>query len=82
MKIFSIITTCSLEYSSCNSICTLYKIEEEQASQWLKEKGQKNKQRSTKHTHKTKDRVTSGLNSVAPEGLTVPSPLVAPVVLI
>ena len=24
----------------------------------LKEKGQKDKQRSTKHTHKTKDRVT------------------------
>jgi hypothetical protein len=26
--------------------------------QWLKEKEQKDKQRSTKHTHKTKDRVT------------------------
>jgi hypothetical protein len=26
--------------------------------QWPKEKGQKDKQRSTKHTHKTKDRVT------------------------
>jgi hypothetical protein len=26
--------------------------------QWPKEKGQKNKQRSTKHTHKTKDRAT------------------------
>jgi len=33
-------------------------IEEEQTTQWLKEKGQKDKQRSTKHTHKTKDRVT------------------------
>ena len=31
-------------------------IEEEQAKQWLKEK--KDKQRSTKHTHKTKDRAT------------------------
>ena len=26
--------------------------------QWPKEKGQKDKQRATKHTHKTKDRVT------------------------
>jgi hypothetical protein len=27
-------------------------------TQWQKEKVQKNEQRSTKHTHKTKDRVT------------------------
>ena len=33
-------------------------IEEEQTTQWSKEKVQKDKQRSTKHTHKTKDRVT------------------------
>jgi len=33
-------------------------IEEEQTTQWPKEKGQKNKQGSTKHTYKTKDRVT------------------------
>ena len=33
-------------------------IEEEQTTQWTKEKVQKDKQRSTKHTHKTKDRVT------------------------
>jgi hypothetical protein len=32
-------------------------IEEEQKTQWPKEKVQKDKQRSTKHTHKTKDRV-------------------------
>jgi hypothetical protein len=32
-------------------------VEEEQTSQWPKEKVQKDKQRSTKHTHKTKDRV-------------------------
>jgi len=47
-------------------------IEEEQTTQWPKEKGQKDKQRSTKHTHKTKDRVTRtplkhGVNSGAPE---------------
>ena len=33
-------------------------IEEEQTTQWPNEKEQKDKQRSTKHTHKTKDRVT------------------------
>ena len=33
-------------------------IEEEQTTQWPKEKVQKGKQRSTKHTYKTKDRVT------------------------
>ena len=49
-------------------------IEEEQTTQWPKEEVQKDKERSTKHTHKTKDRVTRtppkkpGLNSGAPEG--------------
>ena len=33
-------------------------IEEEQTKQWPKEKGQQDKQRSTKHTLKAKDRVT------------------------
>jgi hypothetical protein len=33
-------------------------IEKEQTAQWPKEKVQNDKQRSTKHTHKTKDRVT------------------------
>jgi hypothetical protein len=33
-------------------------IEEELTTQWPKEKVQKDKQRSTKHTHKTKDRLT------------------------
>jgi hypothetical protein len=33
-------------------------IEEEQKTQWPKEKVQKDKQRSTKHTYKTKYRVT------------------------
>jgi hypothetical protein len=33
-------------------------IEEEETTQWPKEKVQKDKQRSTKHTYKTKDRVT------------------------
>jgi hypothetical protein len=33
-------------------------IEDEQTIQWPKEKGQKDKQRSTKHTYKTKDPLT------------------------
>ena len=33
-------------------------IKEGQTIQWPKEKGQKDKQRSTKHTHKTKDQIT------------------------
>ena len=45
----------SLKIPRCNQ--TPY-IEEEQTTQQPKEKVQKDKQRSTKHTHKTKDRVT------------------------
>jgi hypothetical protein len=33
-------------------------IKEEQITQWSKEKVRTDKQRSTKHTHKTKDRIT------------------------
>jgi hypothetical protein len=51
--------------------------------------GQKknDKQRSTKHTHKTKDRITRtplkpGVNSGASEGYAVPAPLETSVVLI
>ena len=33
-------------------------MEEEQTTQWPKEKVQKDKQQSTKHTHKNKDRIT------------------------
>ena len=33
-------------------------IEEKQATQWPKEKAQRGRQRSTKHTHKAKNRVT------------------------
>jgi hypothetical protein len=44
----------------------------EQTTQWPKEKGQKDKQRSAKHMHKTKGRVTrtplkTGVNSGAPK---------------
>jgi uncharacterized membrane protein YhiD involved in acid resistance len=37
---------------------TQWPKEEEQTTQWPKEKGQKYKQRSTYHVHRTKDRVT------------------------
>ena len=52
-----------------------------------KEKVQKDKQQSTKHTYKTKDRVTRtplnlGVNWGAPEGQAAPAPIVALVVLI
>jgi hypothetical protein len=48
-------------------------IEEGQTTQWPTEKRQEDKQRSTKHIYKTKDRVTRtllkpGVNSGAPEG--------------
>jgi len=36
-------------------------IEEEQTTQWPKEKVQKDKQQSTKYTYKTKDQVTRTL---------------------
>ena len=47
-----------------------------------KTKRTKQKQRSTRHTYKAKDRVTvvplkTGVNSVAPEGSVNPDPLVA-----
>jgi hypothetical protein len=56
-------------------------------TQWPKEKGEKDKQRSTKHTHKTQDRVTRTPLIIwgepgAPKWLTVPAPLVALVVYI
>ena len=42
-------------------------IEDEQTKQWPKEKVQKDKQRSTKDTHKTKNRVKPGVNLGATE---------------
>jgi hypothetical protein len=53
----------------------------------MAKKVQKDKQRSTKHTHKTKDWVTRSplktwVNSGAPEGWAISAPLVTSVVLI
>jgi len=45
-------------------------MEEEQTIQWPKEKVQKNKQRSTKHTHKTRDRVTRTPLKTVPRRIT------------
>jgi hypothetical protein len=45
-------------------------IEEEQTTQWPKEKVQKDKQRSTKHTHKTRFPLKTGgelINSLRSE---------------
>ena len=60
-------------------------IEEGQTTQWPKEKLQKDKQRSTKHTYTTKGRVTRTPlktvdDSCTPEGWTGPAQLVTPVV--
>ena len=62
-------------------------IEEEQTTQWPKEKVQRDKQRSTKHTYKTEDRVTrtplkTGGELRCSGRVAVPAPLVTPVVLI
>ena len=71
ISIVSLLYLGILHYLSCNKNIHIKKslkiqkggnqnpyIEEEQTTQWPKEKGQKDKQRSTNHTHKTKDRVT------------------------
>ena len=62
-----------LKFEDTKDAIRIVYIEEEQTTQWPKEKIQKDKQRSTKHTYKTKDRVTrtpvkTGVNSDAPEG--------------
>jgi hypothetical protein len=46
-------------------------VDEEQKTQWPKEKLQKDKQQSTKHTHKTKDRVTRTLLKFACHAVSV-----------
>ena len=48
----------SLKIPKGQSKSVYHYIEEEQTTHWPKEKVQKDKQRSTKHTYKTKDRVT------------------------
>jgi hypothetical protein len=56
-------------------------FEEEQKTQWPKEKVHQDKQRSRKHTHKAKDRML--LTPLKTGGrVLVPAPLVALVVLI
>ena len=55
----------------------------EQTTQWRKEKVQKEKQQSARHTYQAKGRVTRvPLKTGSPEGSVDPNPLVALVVLI
>jgi hypothetical protein len=46
------------EFEDTKGVIRIHKFEEEQTIQWPKEKVQKDKQRSTKHMYKTKNRVT------------------------
>jgi CRISPR/Cas system endoribonuclease Cas6 (RAMP superfamily) len=46
------------EFEDTKGVIRICKSEAGQTTHWSKEKGQKDTQRSTKHTHKTKDRVT------------------------
>jgi hypothetical protein len=67
------VTTESIDLHNSNIEIFSVGIYRIRTNQWPKEKVQKNKQRSTKHTHKTKARVTRiplkpGLNPGAPEG--------------
>ena len=46
------------EFEDTKGVIKIRISKKDKTTQWTKEKGQKDKQRSTKHTHKTKDRVT------------------------
>jgi hypothetical protein len=47
-----------LLFEDNKGVIRIRKIEEGQTTQWPKEKGQKDKQQSAKHTHRIKDWVT------------------------
>ena len=75
------------EFDDTKGVIIIRKSKKNGQRKCQKKKVQKDKQRSTKHTYKTKDRATrtplkTGMNSGAPEGYTVPAPLVTSVVLI
>ena len=75
------------KFEDTKRIIRICKLKKDRQHNGQKEKGQKDKQRSTKRTHKTIDRVTRTplkirVNSGASEGYAVPAPLVIPVVLI
>jgi hypothetical protein len=79
---------CTFSFGHC-VVCSssIYGIRKSKKDRQHNGQIKKDKQRSTKHTHINKDRVTRtplkpGVNSGAPEELTVPAPLVTPVVLI
>ena len=55
MRYLEVVVTTQEEFEDTKGVI---KIRISKTTQWPKEKVQKDKQRSTKHTHKTKDRVT------------------------
>ena len=78
---------CTFSFGYCVVCSSIYGIRKSKKDRQHNGQINKDKQRSTKHTHINKDRVTRtplkpGVNSGAPEELTVPAPLVTPVVLI
>ena len=61
------------KFEDTDKVIRIRKSKKERQDNGQKKKGQKDKQRSTKHTHKTKNQVTrnplkQGMNSDAPEG--------------
>ena len=75
------------EFEDTKGVIRICKSKKDKTTQWPKEKGQKDKQLSTKHTYKTKDRVTWTALKTGDEfrcsgGWAVPAPLVASVMLI
>ena len=46
------------EFEDTKGVTRIRKSMKDRQTQWPKEKGQRDKQHSTKHIHKTKDRVT------------------------
>ena len=61
------------EFDDTKGVIRIHKSKKDRQHNGQKKKVQKDKQRSTKHTHKTKDRVTRTplipmMNSCCPEG--------------
>jgi hypothetical protein len=50
------------ELEDTKGVTRIRKSKNDRQTQWTKEKGQRDKQHSTKHIHKTKDRVTENTN--------------------
>ena len=90
-RVFRIISKRSLNNIIFNELYKVRRYKRGNQNPYIEEqpteKGQKDKQRSIKHTHKTKEQKREphkkpGVNSGALKGYAVPVPIVAPVVLI